>query len=530
MEANLLPTAVRNVHFEDILLDALLREVGETKISSLQESEGFVSTTLSKWVEVSASAVATDVFGRLSRKVFLCQTSTNVTKDSKLGKLLKIADKSLNIKNPLITQSYNGNVSSLHIVVLDFDEDDESSLRVVSNIVLFACALHGTRPENVSLIKDGSYGKGKITMSSSLIKTVDALTSSAFHPHGLFVGDTYNFQSGFKSTAVGILTAMRLLNAKSEFIRRKNFPRESGKVPISFNVLQETFNTLTGLRSDQSMPFSISMIKAILASCIKQHNKGYPGGWIHATRTQNSVKSDFALTNLLGWVEKVPSEHKLLEVLFNTVDLPDDSNDIKKPTVINITKDKRNFTHREFRTAVALSLPRVVRSNPEQALKDLSLDPFSVKSLAICNTFCLDKRDRLVDQLNEAYAFRISLKNPKSKTKEIHYKNSRDRLLALSANIPLRLLNGKVVETFSALPKELQKTFRDKFRYPLKKRDREAASDEEPDADMTDVAQVATTDNPPPLKRQKKITRGQASAAARESGRLAQLKKKNYKE
>jgi hypothetical protein len=287
--------------------------------------------------------------------------------------------------------------------------------------------------------------------------------------------------------------------------------------------LQETFNTLSGLKVDKSVLFTINSVKAILSSCVKAHNKGFPGGWINATRSFNMVKSDFAVVNLLGWTEKVPSNHKLMEVIFNTVDPPEQDASVKKHKLINLSKDKRSFSHREFRTAVALTLPRLSFKNASPSA-DIRLDPFSVKSLDICNNFCRDRRDLLVDRLNESYGFLASLKNPKSKTQEIHYKMSRDRLLAESANIPLINAEGTVFKTFSSLPTPAQKFLRDTFRYPHKRTLDEVNQDGEAsmDVDVEGTQQL----NSPPLKRRKKITRGKASEAIRKSGRLASLKEK----
>jgi len=315
---------------------------------------------------------------------------------------------------------------------------------------------------------------------------------------------------------------MRLLNIKGEFIRKRKFAKDSSKVPTSFNELQETFNTLSGLKTDKTMAFTLNSVKSILSSCVKAHNKGFPGGWINASRSLNLVKTDFAVVNLLGWVEKVPSQHKLLEVLFNTVDSIETDKDKTKFKLVNITSDKRQFSHREFRTAVALSLPRVVK--PSEISSDLKLDPFSVKSLAVCNYFCSDRRDILVDRLNEAYGFKVSLKNPKSKTKDIHYKMSRDRLLAESANIPL-VANGVTFDTFGDLPKTVQKYFRDTFRYPIKRVREDEGAPLEGEVPSMDVdAEGANTQSQPPRKRQKKYTRGQAADAIRKSGRLASMR------
>jgi hypothetical protein len=525
IEANLLPIATRNSYFEDILLDSLIAEIGETRIESFADAETLCRAKLSTWVSMDSAAVASNATRRIALRMLLFCKNQKIEKDTKLGRLLKIADKTLTVKNPIIVQGYEGGISNLVITFPDFDESDEATLKSVSHLIAFAASLHGTKAERCALIKDKAYGDGKITISSSMNKLIDVLTSSAHHPQGLCLGEVHTFSSGFKGNYAGILAAMRLLNHKSEFLRRRKYAKDSPKSPVSFNSLQETFNTMSGLRTDNSLAYTLNCVKAILSSCVKVHNKGFPGGWIHASRSINGVKSDFALANLLGWTEKVPSQHKMMEVLFNTVDLPNETTGAKKAQVINITQDKRNFTHREFRTAVALTLPRISFERKKIA-DDVKADPFSVRSLTICNNFCSDKRDLLVDRLNESYGLKVSLKNPKSKTREIHYKMSRDRLLAESANMPLKNAEGENFKTFSDLPKAIQKYFRDTYRYPIKRQLEEDveitdAPQEEASEETSSLARGST------LKKKRKFTRGQVTEQTRKSGRLAAQKDKN---
>jgi len=526
LESKLLPISTRNAYFEDILTDSLLANVGEPGFDTYADAEVFTDSTLKKWVSIDLAAVASGVMRRLSMKVYLFNKTGKLQKDSSLGKLLKIADRSLTLKVPIISQAYREKMSDLVLTFPNFDETDEVTLKTVSHIIAFACALHATRPENVAINKDATYGEGKLTISSSLSKLIDTMVSSAHHPQGLYLGESHKFSSGFQGNLVAMLAGVRLLNIKGEFIRRRSYPKDSQKSPTSFNTLQETFNTLAGLKTDKSIAYTLNAVKAILSSCVKAHNKGFPGGWINASRSVNGVKSDFAVVNLLGWVEKVPSQHKLVEVLFNTVDpLPSDNDKKQKFKIVNLTQDKRHMSHREFRTAVALSLPRVnlSKKSPDS---DLKLDPFSVKDLAICNNFCLDKRETLVNRLNESYGLKVSLKNPKSKTSEIHYKISRDRFINESANIPLRSADGVVFDNFSDLPKALQKFFRDTYRYPVKEK-RIEPTEQRPEAQM-DIDQGNPDQAPPvpPLSRKRKFTRGQAAEATRQSGRLSARRQK----
>jgi len=100
---------------------------------------------------------------------------------------------------------------------------------------------------------------------------------------------------------------------------------------------------------------------------------------------------------------------------------------------------------------------------------------------------------------------------------------SRDRLLSESANIPLINAEGKVFDTFSDLPKPVQKFFRDTFRYPIKRTLEQTTHQDESALMELDTEGVPININPPEKKA--KVTRGKAAAATRSSGRLATKKK-----
>jgi len=486
-------------------------------VASLQDCKLVVSTLLGRIVTITTAGIANGAVDRVTRKLWLYLNTNSIESNKELDKMLKSFQKTLTFQTSLVEQFYKDGESNLVITFPDF-EDEEDSLKVAVLLVTFAGKLHGSSVNNIKINKDPKLGTGKLSISGTYKKLIADLQASASNPSGLYAGDRFKFSSGFTGNLVDMIAAMRLLNLKSEFIRKRKFSKESGRSPVSFNALQESFNTATGMKSGSDQPFISRYVKAVLNSCIKSHNKNFPGGWVHSSRVNNSVKSDFALLNVLGWTEKTPSHHKMLEVLFNTVDPVDESN--KKFKLVNITSDKRNFSHQEFRTAVALTLPRIDTTSPSKHEEDVKYDPLSVRSLTICNNFVCDKRDQLVDSLNESYALKVSLKNPKSKTKEVHYKISRERMLNSSVNIPLKDSKGKVYSSFKELPQGTQKFLREKFRYPVKRRN---------DSDSQQM-EVETQNVPASVEhageasqKRRKLTRGQARDAIRKSGRLASL-------
>lgn len=515
----MLPPSQRDAFFESALLDIVVSTDNVQEVKSLQDAKLFLTQGLKTQVEINMAGRANGAIDRLTRKLWVYLDSKSVELHKDLDKVLKSLQRTLKTTQPLVEQFYEKGVSRLVLIIPEIDMQDENSVNSLALLIEFVCQMHNTLLERVSLVRDKELGTGKFNIPQSLRLAIRNLLAAAKHPQGLYPGQVYNFTSGFKGSDADMIAAMRLLNLKQEFLRKRKFS-DNSKHPTSFQNLSDMFNSSLGIKTNQENAFVHRFLKAAINSSVKLHNKGFPGGLIHAVRSRNNVKSDFALCNILGWVEKVPSNHKMLEVLFNTVDTSKDTGN-KKDIVVNLTADKRQFTHQEFRTAVALTLPRIDSSRPSD--EDMKRDPFSVRSLQICNNFVSDKRDNLVDRLNESYGLKVSLKNPKSKTREIHYKISRDRLLASSANIPLRDSKGKYFSNFSSLPLATQKFLREKFRYPQK---RSAPEEESNEQETSSSMQVESSQQANRLlKRTRTMTKGQAKDSIRKSGRLAALRK-----
>jgi hypothetical protein len=524
LEANLLPTAQRDAYFESVLTDILVSKTELSNVNSIQDCMLFVKSSLKGIVEISASGVASGAFDRLARRVWIYQVTKSIEVDTQLDKLLKGLQKNLKINNPLIEQVYVGKDSWLLLTLPDVDIEDEDTAKVLTLLVSMACSLHATDVNKVKFQKDSSYGTGTLTCSNTIKKLINDVVASAKNPIGIFPGEIKLFKSGFKGTIVDMLAAMRLLNINQEILRRTKFTKESQKTPVSFFELQESFNAMSFIK-DHGDSYVKKFIKATFSSCIKKHNKGFPSGWIHSVRSQNGVKSDITTLNTLGWTEMIPSNYKFNEVIYSTVDTVKQVTDGKETSIknmVNLTQDKRRFLHQEFRTAVALIMPQLNAEASQDTWEvDLKRDPLKVKSLKISKNFAGGKREQLVDSLNQSFSLKMSLNNPKSKTMLKHYEIARNRMLALSANIPLVDARGVEYESFSKVPAKLQKYLRDKYRYSSK-RGAEDLPGETGEAMQVEGVRPTTG---PPTKRVR-MTRGAVKEAVRKSGRLAASKNK----
>jgi len=509
---------------EDVLLDCLIAEDGSETIKSVEDATLFTETRLRAWVTITDAMIVGNVFTKLALRLLLWSVSSEVSK-TPMKKLLTAFKKTVSLKTPLVNlMQAETKEPEVCLMVPDIADTDEASMKTLSVLVLFCSVMHGAKVDNIKILKEKSLGT-TVVLPKTVLKTVEALTAAAKDPMGSFPGDQKKYSTGFKANLPTMLSVMRLLTMKQDYIRKRQLAK--GQSSVSHFELQSDFNSLSGIKVDEKSGYGVNLVKAICYSSTKPRNGGFPGSFIHASRKINEVKSDLALISKLGWTELSPSQHKLSEVLFNTVDEDMETRDgktfVTKRSLVNITQDKRNFVNQEFRTAVALSLPRLDPASAKPMDEQLKVDPLSHKKRSIFENFKDPSRALLVDRLNESYAFRVSLKNPKSKTKEVHYKISRDRLLAQSANIPLIDSTGRTYPKLGDIPEQVVKYLRKKYNYPEKR-----SRDEAPPTQVEGEHMVLDPEQGSagiPAGKRRKITKGQAKASVRKSGRIAQKNK-----
>jgi len=297
---------------------------------------------------------------------------------------------------------------------------------------------------------------------------------------------------------------------------------------VTYFDLQQKFNSMLGIKAEDTNSYSVKLLKGILASCTKVHNSGFPGGWIHKNRELNHVKSDAGLISILGWTEKSVSPYKLNEVIFNPVDnahaLVNGKNTIVGRAMKNLSRDGRNMSFQEFRTAVFLTVPRLDMTNLGELDKQSKIEPLDIKDLRITDAYCTNEMIPIVDNINQAFAFKVNIKNPKSKTNLTHYENARGRLLASTANKVIKDVNGTEYSTFSKLPEVAQDYLRKKYRYPLKRKISETAGVESPVVDVVMGGESSNTAQQPSVKKVK-LSKGKASEMRANPGRKAKSKK-----
>jgi hypothetical protein len=229
----------------------------------------------------------------------------------------------------------------------------------------------------------------------------------------------------------------------------------------------------------------------------------------------------------MGWTEKVCNKSKLLEVLYTTVDEEDTIKDdgkryVTKRSLVNISRDKRKFSLPEFRTGVSMLLPRINCSSNIPIKEQIKPDSLSIKTIESLTSYMDKSMVEAVDLLNDAYLLRVSISNPKSKTKPVHYQARRNALLYKSAHLKYRDARGITYKGLFDLPDRILKQFCEILPYAINsKRPAEAAPQAGPSSheEMNVDEDTSIPQGNPPKK--VKVSKGQSAKARRQSGQLA---------
>lgn len=517
VESTVYNAAARPLYLEDCILDLLLG-ADPKDVNSAADASLFISNQLKKWLEFENDIEFDTLSKRLLVKYVLWKQTKSIPTESALGKLVhKVKNASIEDK-VLVIYTRPDKVGKLCVRIPALDTNDETSMKVLSLLLELACLLHGVSSENLSVLEDPKLDKTPLEISASLLKQLNRLKAAAKNSFGHWDGPnvTFGAESSFKTTPPGLLAAIRLLTSKDVLLRKISYGNKSPKKAVTAFKLQETFNTVLGLKTDKSVTFVIRLLKAILASSVKPHNRGFPGGFIHQNRQQNGVKNEMSVLTLLGWTPKIPSQDRLESVVFNRIDrtletASDGKERVSSRKVVNIKKEKLRATLPEFRTAVALTVPKLIFPSDEPFDSQIKKGPLEVNTSKVITNFVDNEVQRTVDLMQQSYAIGVSRQNPKSKTTLAHVDNARATFISSTAKMNIVDGKGQKYDHFSDLPEQVQLYLRKRFNYhDLKRKHDEAPQTEEPMQVDTQVV-----DLPPQLPPAKKRVVGNSAADLR---------------
>jgi hypothetical protein len=246
--------------------------------------------------------------------------------------------------------------------------------------------------------------------------------------------------------------------------------------------------------------FVIAFIKSIFAQVTKAGNENFPGGWINSLRKRNKCSTDIGLFYKLGYSEKVPSLHKVKDIIFNEVLTREDG----KKVLSNIStneKNKRNCSFIEYRTAVHSLTPMINPGSDVKFDKQVSEDSLKIRDAQKITTWTDNKFHAYVDAVNVAFAIKSSLDDKKSKSTPLHYEQARNRVLHMSAHLPLVDSQGKSYESVMKVDSKIESYLRTTFKYPKKDTSKRGPEEQPPpDGDEEMDEDPSSTQEPEPKR------------------------------
>jgi len=440
----------------DALLDLIACDESFKTASSKQDRDAAAKTIVSQHIEVNSAVIASGLIGKLSSEAYLINTSTP-TNEEKLTKLMSKLAVRTESQEPIVVLHHSKratpsggseNVTYLCIRVPDVKENEGAQTNL-GHYLNFAVSVLGLKAENLKILKDPSCGQDCV-LPSEINKFMNRMIQSSRTSTGVYDGDVYAFESGFKGNLPEILAAVRILRQHQEGLRPR--PARKGQKPLPHTnpeILREMFNAKSGLKQPNLPVWGISLIKGVLAQAVKSTTKSFPGVWISAVKKRNGVPNSEGIAMKLGYVQVAPSMHKLRSVLDSEVFVDKTT---KKVSLVkrDFQKEETTISHGEFRLATLMSLPMIDPTKSEAWKEKLSRNPFDVNGDKTLQYF--QKEKEVVDALNTAYAIKVSIGSKDSKSQPSHFAEAKAHLINLTANKVVCDEVGKQYASFKDIP------------------------------------------------------------------------------
>jgi hypothetical protein len=501
LDTILLPRPNQHAFYLDGLLDLLVANTTTGELLSIEDTILKVRSLIKAWHQDDMASELEVHVKNMAIRLFFFFQSKKIPSDSKITSVLKTLKVKEDMKQgPIVLVSTYKSTRQLVVRLPDVDLSKEDVQLNVGHLLQFASSLLQINPSAVRIVTDSTLGRD-LLIKSSQQKMLDNFIKSSQSPLGEFNGGRVNLASGVKANAVEMLAIMHLLHRKVSYVRRRSPRTKDEKVAVeNSHAVQQVFNSHMGMSSMENT-FMIVFMKAVFSTLVKASNENFPGGWIASMRRENKVSTDIGMLFKLGYTEKIPQAHKISEVLFNEV-LLDKQKKVDFLSNVTSSKDKRNLSFIEYRTAVALSLPLVDQNSDISFDKQVSEDSLKTKSIEKLNTWTDNKYHALVDSLNVAYAMKVSSLQKGSKTKPMHYAQARNRLLHLSDKVPIKDSKGNTFESCMRIPPKYEDYMRSRYKYPKKDKGRPQPEKEQPgednvsDEELPDIPDVEEPRSP----------------------------------
>jgi hypothetical protein len=333
------------------------------------------------------------------------------------------------------------------ITLPDIQPNDRSSVANLGAYLSFAQAMLGISASDITVLTDKKLGQS-IPLPQAIQTAMARLVTAAHSSEGFYPGEKIKFASGFIGGLPECLTALRVLHQNLPFVRKNK------KDTTNSEVLKQSINTAFTLKREGGNPFVDGFIKGVLREMTQTRESHFPASFFKTTKVCNKVTTTDGILQRLGYVPKMPSTQKVIQISSNFYSKKEDGT----AKIELDTKDTpHDNSHKEFGAAVKLLLPKIDCSKADcrTQLKGDTIRTTNPVSLAYYN-----KHAEVIDEVNKAYAFLVTAKSSRNKkTKPIHFKNQKDRALNLAfSKLEFQDSTGRKFSNYTDIPAQIRKT------------------------------------------------------------------------
>jgi hypothetical protein len=389
----------------------------------------------------------------------------------------------------------------------DILDNNTSGLDNLGVLLQLAMCLLGLKKDQIHIVRDPSLGNN-ITLPSKIHEMATSIVASSKTSKGLFAGEVMRYKTGMIANLVETLAAIKLLRARTGCLKAKPPVRNKDgtyvRVPrLTLEDLKDQMNQALGLKAPNVSPYVNKIVRSILAECVKPRNQHFPGGFIHALKERNKIRSTDGLWNLMGLVPVSVSGYKVQNVFMHKIvhDTNKNPYDVL-PMDFERESEPDQLTYQEFRAATKLLCPLIDPSSTKPMKEQISKDPFD-----ICNVHIQDAYKVLeepVDKLNLAYSILAAYRSKKNETaRPVHLLHAKAMVANACIKLPYIDGAGNHYADFKELPNVIRKFFGKLFHKRVEGKKRLASSQ---DAMDEEVAQIERPLPPPaPILGRKKV-------------------------
>jgi hypothetical protein len=478
VDSSVQPSGVREAIIEDGILDMMICTEDYHTIGSYLDATSYTQSLFWRWIEKSDALVARDVPRRLAMSLWMFKSGREIPQTDALSKLLKKAVINEERPIPIIVLAHVEGETILTVRCPDVPQDAEVPTKMLAMLINFATTILCVKTENLRLCRDRELGQN-VSIPAAVQRQLEMIRLSANLPKGDYPGEVLETSSGVKANLVEMLALMRLLNSKSELIRVR--PAKKGDPQIKAVTLQDLrvkFNMKMGLESKVES-WALRFIKSTLALLIKSNNKQFPGGWTYAAKSRNNTSSMEGLLHQMGYTFVIPPDYNVMSVLMSRT-TTDPAGDKK----IRPLNEKETLDYSEFRTAVALTLPKISPASTVSMDRQVREDPLDCRRPHVISAFKENKRQKLTNALRTAFAIKTAVESKKaSKATGVHFVHTRNELVNLSHGLSFVDATGVEYTRYNEIPEHVRGFLQKRFHHPIGDKSKRPPSPSEMDVE-----------------------------------------------